>query len=263
MILQDNLSIRLCPDGFSFYTYNVLEEDSFCRENVEIAPGADFNARLQELVFAHPRLLADYQECHCSVVTTRFTVVPPECDEAEGEKMFHLVCGTADEPEQLLHSHEGGVHFVYALSEELHHFLTRTFQGLRFHLSLATLHNYFAEKCKEGNQAKMVAQMCSGDQQLLVYRKGRLQLANAYREQEPANMLYYLLNTWVQCGMDNGFDQLLLLGDKHILKELTTQLTPIVRQTMPAVFPTGFFRLGQGTLDAPWDVLLLSGCQAN
>jgi hypothetical protein len=31
---------------------------------------------------------------------------------------------------------------------------------------------------------------------------------------------------------------------------------------MPAVFPAGFFRLGQETLEAPWDTLLLSSCQA-
>jgi hypothetical protein len=63
--------------------------------------------------------------------------------------------------------------------------------------------------------------------------------------------------------MNNGVDQLLWVGDKQLLKELTAQVSPIVRETMPAVFPAGFFRLGQETLETPWDVLLLSNCQAN
>jgi hypothetical protein len=264
MTLQDILSIRLCPDGFSFSTYNVLEEDSFHTHRVDIAPGADFCARLQEQVYAREELLRDYQECHCTVVTRRQTAVPAAVSEAEAEAMFRLVCPPAEAPEVLLHErHEAtGVHWVYALDEELHSFLTRTFQGLQFHLPTATLHAYFVDKCKVGNQAKMVAQIYPGDQQLLIYRKGRLQLANSYAEHEPSNILYYLLNTWTQCGLDNTLDHLLLIGDKQLLKELTPQLQPIVRETMPAVFPAGFFRLGQETLEAPWDTLLLSSCQA-
>jgi hypothetical protein len=266
MILQDILSIRLAPDGFSFSTYNVLEEDSFHTERVDITPGADFNARVKEEVYAREaQLLREYQECHCTVVTGRVTAVPASATDAEAEAMFRLVCAPVEEPEVLLHErHEAtGVHWVYAMDEALHSFLTRTFQGVRLHHPLATLHGYFAEKCKGGNQAKMVAQIYPGDQQLLVYRKGRLQLANCYAEREPNDMLYYVLNTWTQCAMDNGVDQLLWVGDKQLLKELTAQVSPIVRETMPAVFPVGFFRLGQETLETPWDVLLLSNCQAN
>jgi hypothetical protein len=265
MILQNILSIRLCPDGFSFSTYNVLEEDSFHTHRVDIAPGADFQARVQEQVYACEELLADYQESHCTVVTQRCTVVPDTATDEEAEAMYRLVCGPTEAPEVLLHErHEAtGVHWVYGLDEELHSFLARTFQGVTFHHPLATLHAYFVDKCKVGNQAKMVAQIYPGDQQLLIYRKGRLQLANSYAEREPTNILYYLLNTWTQCGLDNGLDHLLLTGDKQLIKELTQQLTPIVRETMPAVFPTGFFRLGQETLETPWDVLLLSNCQAN
>jgi hypothetical protein len=118
MILQDILSIRLAPDGFSFSTYNVLEEDSFHTERVDIAPGPDFSARVKEEVYARSALLADYQECHCTVVTGRVTVVPAEATDEEAEEMFRLVCGPTEAPEVLLHErHEAtGVHWVYALN---------------------------------------------------------------------------------------------------------------------------------------------------
>jgi hypothetical protein len=261
MALQEILSIRLRPGGFSFYTYNVLEEDSFSRTEVDVAPGVGSNERLQDSIFAHEELLRDYQEVHCTVATTRFTVVPPELDDECAEEMFRLVCGKTDQPECLLHEREGEIHVIYALDEALHLFLTRTFQGIRFHHPLCTLHSHFAEKCKMGNQAKMVVHVQRGDQEILVYRKGRLQLANLYHEELADNILYYVLNTWTQCKMDQNADHVLLCGDRELQKQLTDGLQPIVRQTMPAVFPAGFFRLGQLTLEAPWDTLLLTHCQ--
>lgn len=259
--IQKTLSIRLQPDGFLFSTHNITEDDSFSLREVTIAPGPDYHGRLKNRILDTEELLCDYKEVHITVATPRFTLFPAyEIDEATAGKFYRLTCSEAKEPETLLQEiHTGsGVGFIFGIDRELYNFLNRTFPEVKFHHPLCILHSYFSEKSKMGNNAKMIVQLSDRGIDLLVYRNGHLQLANSYLDNEIENIAYHIMNTWLKCGLDAHQDLLQLAGNKSIQAKLSEQLSPLLSHIMPAVFPAQLFSLGQDTLNAPWDTILLT-----
>lgn len=259
--IQKTLSIRLQSDGFLFSTHNITEDDSFSLKEVSIAPGADYNSRLKNRILDTEDLLRDYKEVHITVATPRFTLFPAfEIDEATASRFYGLTCSEAQEPETLLQEihTSSGVGFIFGMDQEIYNFLNRTFQEVRYHHPLCILHSYFSEKSKMGNNAKMIVQVSEHGIDLLVYRNGHLQLANCYPDSEIETIAYHIMNTWLKCGLDTHQDLLQLAGNKAMQAKLTEQLSPLLDHIMPAVFPAQLFSLGQDTLNAPWDTILLT-----
>lgn len=259
--IQKTLSIRLQPDGFLFSTHNITEDDSFSLQEVPIAPGPDYNSRLKNRILDTKELLCDYKEIHITVATPRFTLFPVyEIEEATAGRFYGLTCSETKEPETLLQEiHTGsGIGFIFGIDQELCNFLNRTFPEVKYHHPLCILHSYFSEKSKMGNNAKMIVQLPEHGIDLLVYRNGRLQLANSYPDNGIENMAYHIMNTWLKCGLDARQDLLQLAGNKAIQAKLTELLSPLLKHIMPAVFPAQLFSLGQATLNAPWDTILLT-----
>ena len=274
---NNTLSIRLRSDGFSFAIYDKLEDHSFRWKEVKVAPGEDYVERLKKSIVEQEELLSEnYRQIHVTVATTRLIVVPGRlmeamqatCDTAaqndSNEALESIFKTTLTEPTReevhLTERHApSDVIFGFAIDKDLYNFLQRSFSEVAYHHPVTTLHAYFSEKSKLGNNAKVYAHFTDEELIILIYKNGKLQLANFYNTMSSSeNALYYLLNTWAQCNLDNRQDLLQLAGDKEVIAAVTPTIKQIIDYTEPAIFPMELFRLGAETLKAPWDVTLLT-----
>lgn len=214
---NNNLSIRLLPDGFSFSIGEAPWQDT------HIPAGSDFTTRLEDALLSQQELLQEFDSVSCEVFTTRICLSPEAIvsdDDALSMYNLSLSAISGKEEEHILHEVVSGARFSFGISHRLYLFLLRTFQQISFHHPLALLH-------ARHPQGTMVASVAHGQLYILVYNKeGQLLLANAYATSERENMAYFIMNTWRECNLDILYDSLVLNDEND---DLQTILSPFIK----------------------------------
>lgn len=194
--------------------------DGFCisEQFFPIAPGADFEDRLQEgLLDANVAETCEATEgrVQCIIETNRFCLTPLSADKTTAEEMFRLSTSDALQEETLLLDTDetSQIRFVYAVPSQTYHFLRRTLPEIEFHLDAHELH--LTHAMQQGLYVKADKEAIS----LLAYRDGQLQLCNRVATQGENNQSYFILTTWSQLGFDPLNDTLHLESDNTKLRE--------------------------------------------
>lgn len=199
------LTIRFSPDGFSF------NDDVSC----EIAPGQDFIKQLEEAVLEHvPPGHNDI--IRCEIETTRLMLVPPEIqDKATIREMFNATVSQSSKDEELLTQTvtltktNQTVTLCFAIDRDLYNFLIRNYGEPLFCHPMASLLSE-ADRMTQGNC--LVTRCDKQFLELALFRGDRLHLCNCYRTTQADTRSYYVMNTWLQQGLDQLQDYLLVLG---------------------------------------------------
>ena len=210
------MTIRFTPDGFSFAECPnsasiLLDEAPFH----EIAPGPDFQHRLQEEVLNELSNTDTIHDLCCQLLSTRVILLPPEVTDPDvAEQMYHTTVSPAEAPEIVLQqplSLPTGqeVMLCFGIDESLYYFLQRNYGELTFEHHLATL---LVEGARMANGNCMVVRCDAQTLELALFRDKRLTLANVYRTTQAENRSYYIMNTWVQQELDQLQDYLLVLS---------------------------------------------------
>lgn len=207
------LSIRLVPGGFSFsgQTYNV-------------PPGADYDQRLIEAMLdAEITKTETNSPVVCLVDTSRMCLAPSHLGEKMVEDLFHLTHTSSDREEQLIHQTDevDGITFTFGISSQVYHFLLRTFQEVEFCHPLCLKHQEWRERLQQESPDGNCMVAFADDRRLsfLIYKMGRLQVANTIESASEGNLLYFLLNAWKQNGLDVLADTLYLESDSEQFKK--------------------------------------------
>lgn len=213
---NDKMTIRFAPDGFSFTecpnAASVLLDDAPLHE---VAPGADYQQRLhQQLLEAIP-VGETLPDLTCQIVSQRVCLLPPSVEEADvAISMYHATFEEPEEPEQVMLQplslpNGQDVLLCFGVNRELYLFLQRNYGELTFEHHLATLLPQ-AARMASGN---CMVVRCEGEQlELALFRDRKLDVVNVYRTSNTDNRSYYVMNTWLQQGLDQVQDNLLVLG---------------------------------------------------
>lgn len=202
-----NLTIRFTPDGFS---YN--DNDGFC----EVSPGPDFFQRLCESLLEHVMPGQDADMMRCEVETTRLLLAPPHIEDEELLRdMFDITLSHSERPEQLitqvveLPKTQQAVKLCFAIDCELYHFMQRNYGDTLFCHPIAAMLTD-ADRMTQGNC--LVAHCSQSFLMTALFRNSQLTLCNCFRTSQADTRSYYVMNTWVQQGLDQLQDYLLVLG---------------------------------------------------
>ena len=276
---KDNMTIRFTPDGFSFFvghdaegsrraTETSLSDDtslhtavsSFLDEATlrssasslldevpfhEVAPGPDFNHRLQHEVLEALPECETPPDLTVQVVSDRVILLPPHITDLDTAALMYRT--TLSEPAAPAHTgslSESAVEeqlllqpltlptgqrvvLCFGINRSLYLFLQRNFGDLTFEHHLSTLLTKAAPVSL--SQPSMAAQVTPQFLELALFRQGKLALVNVYRTSHPDNRAYYVLNTWMREGLDQLHDHLLILGNGVPATQLHTALQPFIK----------------------------------
>lgn len=211
-----NMTIRFTPDGFSYTQCPdagsvILDEAPF----IEVAPGADYQHRLQEQVLDHLSTSEAIPDLTCQFLHSRVLLLPPDVTDPElASVMFHATMSEAPTPEQIilqpltLPTGQETI-LCFGIDRELYLFLQRNYGELKFEHQLSSL---LIEGARMAQGNCLVVRCDSQYLELALFRQGKLHLVNVYRTNQAENRSYYVMNTWTQEGLDQLQDYLLVLS---------------------------------------------------
>lgn len=211
-----NMTIRFTPDGFSYTECPnagsvVLDEAPF----IEVAPGTDYQHRLQEQILDHISTTEGIPDLTCQFINTRVLLLPPDAAHTElASAMYHATMSEASAPEQILLQPltlptGQEVVLCFGIDRELYLFLQRNYGELTFEHHLSSL---LTEGARMAQGNCLVVRCDAQYLELALFRQGNLHLANVYRTNQAENRSYYVMNTWTQEGLDQLQDYLLVLS---------------------------------------------------
>ena len=213
---NENMTIRLTPDGFSFAegldaTAELLDEAPFH----EIAPGADFQQQLHAQLLDRLSDGEHVPNVTIQQVSTRVMLLPADVTDSElAESMYHLTLGKPQTEEQVILqpltlSTGQEVTLCFGIDHVLYHFLQRNFGEVSIQHTLSSL---LLQGARMASGNCMVVRCDSQFLELALFRQGRLSLVNVYRATQTDNRTYYVMNTWLQEQLDQLQDNLLVVS---------------------------------------------------
>lgn len=210
------MTIRLQPDGFS-----ILLPNEDVPQWHSVAPGADFEKRMEETML--DAKIAEYEadEVLCIVGTNRISLSPVSSSAEEAEAMFALSMSKPAVEEVLLTSEmqEAELRLTYGLQAQLYHFIQRTLPDATFVHPLCLQHEANFEAAAAHAQC-MVIEAIHASVNMLAYIDGKLVLGNSIHTSSINNQAYFILSAWNQLGFDTLTDSMILAEASNELREL-------------------------------------------
>ena len=215
-LTEQNLSIRIFSDGFSFSTPH-SQKDVTARKGESLAQAL-------ETAFKNNALLQpDYDEVNIYADYPSTRIPLDEFRSEEAQALYRLTFG-----EDSLNGMNMHYEMLPAL-EVIEVFVidARIEDLIMQHYPHASIHSYFGQlmnrmlsynrRRKSGENRLYVH--CNGRQLFLfTYEKGKLKFANSFEAENLSNQLYFLLYVWKQLEMDQEKDICILLGKDKMLE---------------------------------------------
>ena len=257
------LSIRLMSNGFSFSRYDILSENTYTYKEYSFPSGASYIQAFENAVLNDELFLQPYKDIYIIIATDHFTIVPGEFSTEENNLKDFYSLNIDSRNEKILHNRlrQTNATVVFGLNIELYSFLMRTFSSPKICHTHTVLNEYFIQKSRLGNSAKMICQIRNGKMDILCHKRGKLVLSNMFEYNSIEDAAFYLLSCWKNIGYNNYNDMLQFTGNKEEIAAIKAIVSDYLAQIEPVVFPAQIFKLGKESLKAPFDLISISLCE--
>lgn len=223
-VIEQDLSIRVYSDGFSFSTPQ-------SQKDVTAKKGESLTEALETAFKTYSLLRPDYDEVNVYADYPSTRIPLDEFRSEEAQALYRLTFGADSLQGKNLHYEmlpALEVIEVFALDADIEKIILQYYPQ-------ATIHSYFGQlmnrmlardKRYQGEERRLYAH--SNGRQLFVfcYDKGKLKFANTFEAPEINNQLYFLLYVWKMLEMRQTKDICLLIGKS---KELEAALKRYLR----------------------------------
>lgn len=230
---QYQLSIRLRPDGFSFY----VEAPSADEGGVEVfdylfETNRDYLEQLKEAIYGSDKLLLTYECVRVVIQPERYLLVPEELYDLEcKESLFRLGLPSAGKvtiDENRLTKLDARL--LFEVESELFAFLTRTFALFSLTAHVTPLLNLFFNRSRFGSQSKLFLFLSERGADLALYRGDSIQLTTFVATSSAKDLAFYLLTLWQQNQLNQEEDFLYVAGKCGWSDELIELLKRYIRR---------------------------------
>lgn len=257
-----NLILRVGETSVKFLLYSEEEENSLISRELAIDTNSDnYLKSLENCIYDNSVLIQDFNKIAISVDSSHFVIIPNELnDEETVQKMldFMYVSDNGDYNINELIAKESSI--ACLVPQGVLTFLQRTFNMPKIIHHLTPLCVYASEKCKKSSISRMFVHLYDNRMDMCIFIKENLLMANTFHYQDVEEAVFYILNAWQNLGLDVRNDELQLSGDKSTRDLLTPQLRKYINYVMPIIFPASAMKIGQDSIKAPFDLILLSQC---
>ena len=224
---EQELSIRIYSDGFSFYIPH-------SQKDVKVKKGETLNDVLEEAFRTNALLRPDYDEVHIYADYSSTRIPLDEFRSEEAQAIYRLTFGKDSLQGMNMHYEmlpALEVIEVFVVDAEIEATILR-------HYPHASIHSYFGQlmnkmlskdKRQRGSEKRLYVHSNGSQLFMFTYENGKLQFANSFEATTLSNQLYFLLYVWKQLGMDQRNDVCMLLSkDKTLEAELRKYITHTV-----------------------------------
>ena len=226
------LSIRLAPDGFSFFVLNVKEHRVIAFQHTptdlhDDAVVVALNALRSEEVFSYP-----FEEVQVLVDFPAVTTVPSSLYQEESEEELFGLNVDAGLNEYVLSNHSSAydLEVLFSIPKELYTFLHKNFPKIRFiHKLTAVLNeaNAYVHKAQE----QLFISYTEHHFTAVALRNNSLIYHNCFNLNSPDDLVYFFLLVYQELGFDQYQANVLIDGiidqdnkELDIVREYITQL---------------------------------------
>ena len=224
---EQELSIRIYSDGFSFYTPH-------SQKDVKVKKDETLNDVLEEAFRTNALLRPDYDEVHIYADYSSTRIPLDEFRSEEAQALYRLTFGKDSLQGMNMHYEmlpALEVIEVFVVDAEIEATILR-------HYPHASIHSYFGQlmnkmlskdKRQRGTEKRLYVHSNGSQLFMFTYENGKLQFANSFEATTLSNQLYFLLYVWKQLSMDQRNDVCMLLSkDKTLETELRKYITHAV-----------------------------------
>ncbi|MFZ4455636.1 MAG: DUF3822 family protein [Bacteroidales bacterium] len=258
---QYNLSIRLTPDGFSFYIVDPFGGGKSIFHTFSFSTLKSQLTQIEEIVYKHEQLLLPYRRTDLIVVSPHYTLVPNELllDDKKEELLSFQFHKTDD---KLLTNTLQRIPAtnLFAMDEKIYSFLIRTFSINRVLHYATTLAEYFAERSRFGNYSKMYLHIDTTQIDIFCFERNRLKLNNSLKYNQINDAAYFVLNAWEKAGLHQTDDELHVCGISELRTEISPLLKKYLQRVSPLSPPTDWYVAPSNCEHLPLDLMTLVLC---
>lgn len=213
------LSIRLSPNGFSFYFHSSENPDIFHFQKTDLSNKLSYIDNIKKIIFDQGFFCSPFNKTTVILVSPHYTIVPkPYFDERKSKDImdfnFHNLKGT------ILHnsSESDKLSVLFNMDEDVHSFLTRHLSNPEFKHHTSSLLCFFNTYKQKENQKKCFVDFHDGFVSIYSYLEDKLLSALTFPANSKQDITYYIASIWEKQSFDQTKDCLYLCGeiDSHL-----------------------------------------------
>ena len=231
---QYSLSIRICPDGFSFFIYdengNIISQKRVKPVNTEKETDP------QDIFSGHKEIHPNYKNISVICESDYYTLIPdvfylPE-KERDFLKLQHPSLPESSITFQTAIKSQHGI-FIYAINETIVQTIRKIFNS---HILFEHHLTHILKKTITENQEKVVVWTRPQHIDIFVFRHSGIALLNSYSFQTIEDIAYHILNIYHQLNLDTENFSLEMYNDENtshenLLKKYLSKVTFKPKQT--------------------------------
>ncbi|MDR1258588.1 MAG: DUF3822 family protein [Tannerellaceae bacterium] len=256
------MSIRLRSDGLSFSAYNPSEGQSFFYRDMTFDRNAPYVTSLKEVFFMNECLTWTYKRTYLLCVSSQYTLAPEEMYQEKRRSQLLSFNFSSPEKRCMINTlKEEKTRLLFGLNEEVYEFCARSTTNPLFTHHMTSPLIMLKKQIREGSANRMYVIVHNKMADIIRFDGADLLIANSFDFEQPEDLLYYVLYTWKQTGMDQLNDALLLSGEMNLCTRLANSLQTYIRHIGRIEIPAKAYLLGGEILHAPIDLILLLVCE--
>lgn len=247
------LSIRLAPNGFSFFIHCPTDASVFHYQETSFGNKLSYEENIQKLVFDFNFFTQPFRETRVTVVTPDYTLVPDAFfDKKRANDFFDF---NFHEKNGCVLSNalsEGEYHLVFSMDEQLHSFLSRSLWNPSFQHFTSRLLPFFKAYKAGTSDKRCFLYFHDSFFTIMVFSGENLLSANTFELTSQQDALYFIASVWEKLLLDQTVHPLYVCGNvsqqkntMETLKKLVkyvekvkitpkTTITPQQKETIPA-----------------------------
>ena len=226
-----NLSIRLAPDGFSFYIFSPGDPSVFHFQETSLGNKLSYIDHIKKVIFDLGFFSQVFNKTTVTTVSPQYTLVPdPFFDKKKVKEIFHF---NFHEPQGVVLSEAsstGSWHVLFNVQEEVHAFLLRNLWNPVFSHHITPLLRLFGAEQKEEKTKRCFVDFHDHLVSIVCFEDDRLLSANTLSSVNPHDTTYHIASIWEKLKLNQTTDRLCLSGNIEAHKTEVDILKKLIRR---------------------------------
>jgi len=227
------VSIRLMPDGISFWGYIPSEKDSFFMESIPFDNNLTMLEALKNAIFEFPCFSFIYQSLHVVCVGEKYTMVPDHVFVEEDKDVLFDFCFPKNHSQKVIIQPVSALNafILFNMDEDIYAFLVRSLLNPQFIHSLSPLLITWQRKSLHVFSKLMHVAIHSRSIDVFCMDQGNLLFVNSYHYTNVNDVIYYIMYICKQTGFDQLEDSLTISGKQDLCREVLSVVKKYVKKS--------------------------------